>query len=187
MNKPFSELRVSEESRKAYLETAWPVFSFKKREQPFEDVVEAFYWLQEHPLYLRDFEIGFPLSNWEGTGLWIHYAKVDPISASISDDESKNTHTEVWLESGPWYSHEISVLTGEDPQTANIPGIQVHDIRLDCHGNTFEEAILNLAQLVNQHYGNYREGNQKDAKKAFVKMMTSDLEKLLGEAEIVKE
>src|ERR1035437_5539532 len=54
-------------------------------------------------------------------------------------------------------------------------------------GNTFEEAILNLAQLVNQHYGNYREGNQKDAKKAFVKMMTSDLEKLLGEAEIVKE
>jgi hypothetical protein len=31
--------------------------------------------------------------------------------------------------------------------------ISCHDLRLDCDGDTFEKAIINLANLVKKYYG----------------------------------
>jgi hypothetical protein len=175
---------VSKKEMQAYYETAWPVFTFTRKEKPFRDVASAFWWLQEHPLYLKHFEYEIPESMWESGGLYIHYAKVDPKTKRITGDKSKNAHTEVWLESGPWYSYEIAVLTGEDPEFANKNGLHSHDIRLDCGGDTFEAAILKLAGLVNKFYGNYKMGNKKDAQKAWTKICsTQKTEKLLDKAQ----
>lgn len=68
----------------------------------------------------------------------IDYVMVNPETLEIDDDESKNTKVQVWLECGPWDNED------------NMPS---HDIELDCYGDTFEEAILELAKLVRKHYG----------------------------------
>lgn len=71
--------------------------------------------------------------------LYIMVVKVNPKTNSIDDDNSKNTKTQVWLESGSYIYDE------------NVGGwIASHDIDLDTGGNTFEEAITNLANLVSK-------------------------------------
>lgn len=65
--------------------------------------------------------------------------KVDPETGRIHDDLSRNTQTEIWLESGPY----------ED-------GAYLHDPNLDCGEETFEKAIITLAEKVKEHYGDYR-------------------------------
>ena len=67
-----------------------------------------------------------------GECLDVDVVKVDPITRCITGDESKDTHTEVWLEAGP-------------------PGC--HDFFLDCGGDSYEEAIIKLANLVMCKYG----------------------------------
>lgn len=62
----------------------------------------------------------------------IMVVKVNPVTYSIDDDNEKNTLTQIWLESGD--------------------EINTHDIRLDCGGNNFEEAIIELARLVKKYY-----------------------------------
>ena len=67
--------------------------------------------------------------------LYIMVVKVNPDIGMVDDDESKNTKVEVWLEVGPY---------GEP--------YNIHDWDLDCGGDTFEEAIIKLADLVKQYY-----------------------------------
>jgi hypothetical protein len=69
--------------------------------------------------------------------LWTEVVKVNPENNTIEDDKSKNTKTQVWLEHGPWEEEW---------------GSCTHDIDLDCGGDTFEEAIINLATLVKKYY-----------------------------------
>ena len=69
--------------------------------------------------------------------IYIEVVKVNPHTNEIDDDCAKNTKTQVWLEHGPY-----DTLTGTTS----------HDIRLDCGGNTFEEAISKLAHLVRKYY-----------------------------------
>lgn len=69
--------------------------------------------------------------------LWIDVVKVNPITNAIDDDPSKNTKTRIWLEHG-----------GYDKEW----GSTAHDYDLDCGGDTFEEAIINLAKLVKKYY-----------------------------------
>lgn len=66
--------------------------------------------------------------------VWIdeHVVKVNPETNRIDDDISKNTKVEVWLESGPY---------------------EVHDPDLDCGGETYEKAIITLAEKVKAKYG----------------------------------
>lgn len=64
--------------------------------------------------------------------LYIEAVKVDPETKSIEEDPSRNTETNVWLEAG-------------------APGC--HSIELDCGGRTFEDAIIQLANLVYRYYG----------------------------------
>ena len=61
--------------------------------------------------------------------------KINPDIGMVDDDESKNTKVEVWLEAGPYGEH-----------------CNIHDWDLDCGGDTFEEAIIKLADLVKQYY-----------------------------------
>jgi hypothetical protein len=55
---------------------------------------------------------------------------------------------QVWLEHGPWEQLDKTSL----PQ-------HTHDWDLDCGGDTFEEAIIELANLVKRHYND--DGSKK--------------------------
>lgn len=82
----------------------------------------------------------------------IHFARVDPKTKSVNNDPAKNTEVEIWLECGAWLTPKDLESQGEDP--SHFPhGTAQHDYDLDCGGDTFEEAILELARLVFEHYG----------------------------------
>jgi hypothetical protein len=91
------------------------------------DFYTAWKFLSSHKMFNGLFECG----------LWTEVVKVNPGTDEIDDDHAKNTKVQVWLEHGP-YDKEWGSTT--------------HDINLDCGGDTFEEAIVELAKLVKQHY-----------------------------------
>ena len=68
--------------------------------------------------------------------LWVEVVKVNPETNSVDDDSDKNTKVRIWLEHGP-YDEKYGFT---------------HDIDLDCGGDTFEEAIIKLAELVQKYY-----------------------------------
>ena len=109
----------------------------------FNDFYQAYNWLEEHPIFQDVHGLGHFQS-----GLYIMVVKVNPRTERIGDDDTKNTATRVWLEHGPyryWTKEEAGV---EGSGTT-------HDYELDCGGTTFEEAIVTLAQLVYNKYGDY--------------------------------
>jgi hypothetical protein len=80
--------------------------------------------------------------NFFEDNLDIEVVKVNPETDRIEDDESLNTKVQVWLECGGYYEDEETKLP--------IPS---YDPRFDCGGDTFEEAIINLAELVRKYEG----------------------------------
>ena len=101
------------------------------------DFYSAWQFLQEHKIFNDRF------SN----DLWFEVVKVNPETNAIDyNDYSKNTKVQVWLEHGP-YDAEWGGCT--------------HDIDLDCGGDTFEEAIIKLARLVQKYYTD--DGKRKGA------------------------
>ena len=86
---------------------------------------DAWMFLSDHKIFNGLFECG----------LYTVVVKVNPQTNEIDDDPSKNTKVQVWLEHGPYEGFE-----------------HTHDINLDCGGDTFEEAIIRLAELVKLHY-----------------------------------
>jgi hypothetical protein len=114
----------------------------------FIDFYDAWWYLQNHA-YFIDHEVLDKNKEWRfsrfNTELDIDVQKVNPLTDKIDDDENKNTHIEIWLECGPYELYE------------DYPGgpkryCHGHDIKLDCGGATFEEAIVNLANLVEKNY-----------------------------------
>jgi hypothetical protein len=102
----------------------------------FKDFYEAWWYLNEHPT--------FKVNNFEGNFqecLDIDVQKVNPHTKHVEYNEKLNTKVEVWLECGNYMFDETL--------ERNVP---CHDIRLDCGGNTFEEAIIKLANLVRKYY-----------------------------------
>ena len=96
---------------------------------------DAWQFLAGHPVFVRiDDMIQEPSSWYFMRNLDIEVVKVTPSTNRISDKESENTKTVVWLECG----------TNDD-----------HDLDLDCGGDTFEEAIIELAELVRKKFGDY--------------------------------
>lgn len=72
----------------------------------------------------------------------VSVVKVNPETNSIDDDFSKNTKVEFWLECGPReYCEDFGRI------------ISTHDPDLDCGGETFEDAIIELARFVSCYYG----------------------------------
>lgn len=80
---------------------------------------------------------------WEG--LDIAVVKVDPATERIEDDATRNTSVRVWLEAGPL----------NKDKSLDIGPMHIewcHDPRLDCGGNSFEEATIRLAANVRKYY-----------------------------------
>lgn len=91
------------------------------------DFYYAWHFLDNHKMFNGLF------SN----GLWVEVVRVNPDTNSIDDDNTKNTKVQIWLEHGPFeYYHNDTT----------------HDIDLDCGGDTFEEAIIKMAELVKKYY-----------------------------------
>lgn len=97
------------------------------------DFYEAFNYLANHEYFGGEF----------AESLYIEVVKVNPETLAIDMDKSKNVLTQVWLECGPIY---------EDYLKDNCSRYS-HDIDLDCGGDTFESAIINLAELVKKYHG----------------------------------
>jgi len=91
------------------------------------DFYESWRFLSEHKIFNDSFEYD---------RLWTHVTKVNPETNMLDDDMSKNTKTVIWLECFP----------GKDEN-------YFHDMDLDCGGDTFEEAVIELAKLVKKKYG----------------------------------
>lgn len=93
------------------------------------DFYTAWKYLEEHPIFCGRFL----------EGLDVLVVKVDPNTNAVEDDYTRNTKTQIWLETGPCF-----------------PGAPLtewsHDINLDCGGDTFEKAIIRLAGLVHKNY-----------------------------------
>ena len=85
---------------------------------------------------------------WEGQFIYnldFDYHMVNPETGAIDNDKSKNTKMEVWLETGPAYFDDYGGRYQRN----------MHDTRLDCGGATFEEALIELANLIKKYYGDY--------------------------------
>lgn len=91
--------------------------------------------------------------------LGISYVKVDG-TGRINDESSKNIYTECWLEFGPieWgYGTDWQIEDHKREHKMNY-----HDYNLDCGGKTFDEALVNLANLVLKHYGDYNRKEEEE-------------------------
>jgi hypothetical protein len=109
---------------------------------------KAWWFLNEHPLFMYPEEkriMGEHASPRFMDCLDVDFQLVDPKTRRISDNKKKNTRLECWLECGG-----VEENTPGDPNTL----MHCHDLKLDCGGETFEEAIIKLAKLVKKHYKN---------------------------------
>lgn len=95
-----------------------------------KDFFTAFHYLDQHPIFCDRFM----------QELYIEVVKVDPETNRVEDDKTRNTKTQIWFEIGPY----------EEDVENGIYG--THDLDLDCGGDTFEEAIIELARLVHEKY-----------------------------------
>lgn len=110
----------------------------------FNDFYEAYTFLENHKMtktYSKlendSKEVEF---NHFYKSLDIAVVKVNPETCELEYKQDRlhlNTKTEVWLELGAW-NEEYKVA--------------YHDYDLDCGGDSFEEAIINLANLVDKYY-----------------------------------
>lgn len=105
------------------------------------DFYEAYYYLYHHPIFFfNPPNSKYSFSRFKSC-LDIDVVKVNPITLAIDDNKELNTKIQIWLETGPCLKNgELS-----------------HDFDLDCGGDTFEEAVIKLANLVLQHYTSDKE------------------------------
>ena len=113
----------------------------------FDDFYQAYNFLKNHKMCECEMEINkskkskYLINNFDRC-LDISVVKVNPETEEIDKDMKSNTKTEVWLEFGrAFIDNEIS---------DNV--MFEHDYRLDCGADTFEEAIIKLANLVDEFY-----------------------------------
>lgn len=108
----------------------------KEEQYMFKDVVKAWSYLENHSMFAEHIK-GTDLSvSHFSQCLDIQPVKVNPVTHEISDNAEDNTKVEIWLEAGPWVSHSDTT----------------HDDELDCGADTFENAIILLAESVKAVY-----------------------------------
>jgi hypothetical protein len=111
---------------------------------PFTDVHAAWRFLEDHPIFEIDESSVFFRC------LHIEVIKVNPVTGREEKDETKNTATHVLLECGPYVLPEE--LTEAERQ--HFPyGVTSTDHKLTCLAPTFEEALVMLANRVQEKYG----------------------------------
>jgi hypothetical protein len=117
----------------------------------FNNFYDAYKFLENHHIFEdKKFfrKAGFKQIDFLKS-LDIQVVKVNPETRVMEDDKSLNTLKNIWLECGPY------------EETDSFEGF-IHDIDLDVGGNTFEEAIVNLAHLVFDKYGENPDGYDDD-------------------------
>lgn len=109
------------------------------------DFYIAYNWLREHPAFFIVDEKGrIPYADGFESNLSIEVVLVNPETNCIDDNKKLNTKTRVWLECGPYIWEKDFNFRAS-----------CHDIDLDCGGDSFEEAIIELSKLVRRKYGDY--------------------------------
>lgn len=121
--------------------------------QRFNDFYEAYNFLEEHELckckpFIRG-KVWKYKNNYFKRCLDIEVVKVNPENHMIDDDDTLNKKNQVWLEFGRAF---LDLDSSENVMFE-------HDCNLDCGADTFEEAIIRLANLVNENY--YDNGEDK--------------------------
>lgn len=108
-----------------------------------KNTVDKYYWIIDHP----------KLTNQYGTQPTIEMTPhmVNPIDCIINVDNSLNTKLKWWIECN--VANEDFNPSVEFPDDDSFE--RCHDLDLDCGGDTAEEAIDNLYNLVIKHYGDY--------------------------------
>ena len=98
--------------------------------------VDKYYWIVNHPLNRN-------LSNHiiSANEIDVLPSLVDPEIGEVNlDDDTKNTKVEYWV--------ELSYLDLDED-------IMCHDYWFDCGGDSYEEAVETLFQLVYDKFGDY--------------------------------
>lgn len=110
----------------------------------FNEFCEAHDFLKEHKMVKAYVKLDESSREYEVNNFYkcfdFNVVKVNPETGELEIEEDKlhlNTKTEVWLEFGGWCEEE---------------NCRYHDYDLDCGGDTFEEAIIKLANLVDKYY-----------------------------------
>ena len=101
--------------------------------------VDKYYWIVNHSLNRN-------LSNHiiSANEIDVLPSLVDPEIGEVNlDDDTKNTKVEYWV--------ELSYLDLDED-------IMCHDYRFDCGGDSYEEAVEALFQLVYDKFGDYTLG-----------------------------
>lgn len=125
-----------------------------------ERFFEAWWWLHNHPAFYfkgpsiqatpgADKEPGF------FRALDFSVQKVNPTTLRVEDDQTGNTHVRFWLEVGPWEAPTEEELENDTYWGDDWEGTPTHDYELDCGGDTYEEAIIKMAEKVREKYGDY--------------------------------
>jgi hypothetical protein len=113
-----------------------------------ERFYQAYWWLFEHPLFKYKGASTSDQSCFPDC-LNITTQKVDPKTQCIEDDKSRNTRVAVWIEVRTYSTQEEAGIPDDQMLEGwDWTGVPCHDYELDCGGDTFEEAIIELAKLV---------------------------------------
>jgi hypothetical protein len=113
-----------------------------------DEFYTAWWFIHNHPM-----NVGYHGLNYGLYDLDIHVTKVSPFTNNIEDNEAENTAVRVWLEFGHYEDISLSNPSLYEDVSKHDRWRRNHDIRLDCGGATFEEAIIKLAKLIEVHYG----------------------------------
>lgn len=125
--------------------------------QMFTNFYQAWWFLYNHPIFddtpkrmtLEESTIPGTFSRFEDC-VDVDIVKVNPGTDCIEKDDNLNTKTRVWLECGPWVHKDREA--GKYDSKEFFPEGPSHDWNLNCGGDTYEEAIVKLANLVSQNY-----------------------------------
>jgi hypothetical protein len=117
-------------------------------EEDLTDFYCAWRWLNEHPIFYRCHRELHERSLTDDRGILdscveVKPVKVNPKTARISEDDTKNTKLEFWVEVFPRSikpEHNVSL----------------HDYLRDTGGDTYEKAIITVAKSIYDHHGNDR-------------------------------
>jgi hypothetical protein len=110
----------------------------------------AWWWLQKHPVFWyfgpkRQHESTLCWERGVDEGLEFRPTLVDPDTRKVSKKRSRNTHMEVWVEVF------MTSFRGDSRD------IRLHDTECDTGGDTYEQAIVNVAREIYNKHGHDRQ------------------------------
>ena len=95
------------------------------------DFYEAFHFLYEHDMFKGKF--------WES--LYVEVVKVDPETNCVENERSRNTKTQIWLETGPYFEEDaVAVLIPN--ATVYMPFSDLVDVEKEIERLKSEEKKL---------------------------------------------